>query len=73
MLSEVYGGRPGAVIVHGTQILAAENAPEEIDLSKMERTLDGWCCGEALFKPIADGYLEEKEALLRENLRLRFR
>lgn len=73
VLSEVYGDRPGAVIVHGTQILAAENAPEEIDLSKMERTPDGWRCGEALFKPIADGYLEEKEALLRENLRLRFR
>lgn len=39
----------------------------------MERTPDGWRCGEALFKPIADGYLEEKGALLKENLRLRFR
>lgn len=72
VLSEVYGDHPGEVIVHGTQILAAEDAPERIDLTHAERTSDGWRVGEALLQPIANGTYEEKDALMAKNLRIRF-
>lgn len=71
--SAVYS-TPGSVVAYGVKLLSAErDAPADIDLNSFERADDGcWRNGRCVLSPISEGYLMDKEQLIKQKRRVIF-